>query len=250
MKRRMLLPALGALIGIGLLAAPNIIARQPRLIYNPSPSAEIGWYRVDPGGAFDRGDLIASQLPEEARRLADERGYLPAGVPVIKTVWAVSGDEVCWRNGGVLVAGRPTLELRDRDSLGRPLPRQQEGCITLGPGEVFLVSSRTGNSFDSRYFGPVHTSLVIGPVRYIGSSDVQVGEAQGEAGAWARALGADCKIKGRSAKVGLTPCLHITFHGATGRAAALLIGGFSSEISVLAGRYFTSLHSASRDRAP
>ncbi len=250
MKRRMLLPALGALIGIGLLVAPTIFALQPRLIYNPSPSAEIGWYQVDPGGAFDRGDLVDSDLPDEARRLADERGYLPAGVPVIKTVWAVTGDDVCWRDGNVRVAGQPVLELRDSDSLGRPLPRQQEGCITLGPEEVFLVSNRTGNSFDSRYFGPVHSSLVIGPVRYIGTPDVQVGEAQCEDGAWARALGADCKIKGRSAKVGLTPCLHITFHGATGRVAALLIGGFSSEISVLAGRYFTALHSASRDRAP
>lgn len=250
MKRRILLPAIGALIGIGLLAVPTLIEPEPRLIYNPSPSAAIGWYGVHPGGAFGRGDLVASQLPGEARALADARGYLPSDVPVIKTVWAVAGDEICWQDGEAHVAGRPPLRLRAGDSQGRPLPRPPDGCITLGAGEIFLVSNRTETSFDSRYFGPVHTSLVIGPVRYIGSSDVQAGAAKDGPGAWARAQGADCKIKGLSANKGPAPCLHITFHGATRLSAALGIADYFHNISGLARRYFTALHKASRQRRP
>jgi len=250
MKRRILFPAIGALIAIGLLFAPALIAPEPRLIYNPSPSAAIGWYRVDPGGAFGRGDLVASKLPGEARALADARGYLPADVPVIKTVWAAAGDNICWQDGEAHVAGRPPLQLRAGDSQGRPLPRPPDGCITLDADEIFLVSTETENSFDSRYFGPVHTSLVIGPVRYIGSSDVQAGAAKDGPGAWARALGADCKIKGLSAKEGPVPCLHITFHGATGQSAALGIVSFSHDIRGLVRRYFTTVHKASRQRCP
>jgi type IV secretory pathway protease TraF len=45
--------------------------------------------------------------------------------------------------------------------LGRPLPSWQQ-CRRLEPGELFLLSVTNPASFDSRYFGPVSASAVIG----------------------------------------------------------------------------------------
>ncbi|MCB1996530.1 MAG: S26 family signal peptidase, partial [Rhodoferax sp.] len=45
--------------------------------------------------------------------------------------------------------------------LGRPLPSWAQ-CRQLSPGELFLFSVTTPASFDSRYFGPVSASAVIG----------------------------------------------------------------------------------------
>src|SRR3990167_6510953 len=85
--------------GLGLLAAGVFLTPDPRLLYNPSASAERGWYRVYPGAEFGQGSLVAARLPAHAWALAETRGYLPAGLPVIKTIGALSGDEICWREG-------------------------------------------------------------------------------------------------------------------------------------------------------
>jgi len=139
----------------------------PKLIYSPSPSAPIGWYRLEAKRVVSRGDLVAAYAPDEARKLADQRRYLPYTVPLIKTVWAVGGEEICHKTGRVLVAGRPSLVVLTHDSLGRDLP-SKEGCYTLSKDEVFLVSTHVQTSFDSRYFGPASVSSVLGPVKYLG----------------------------------------------------------------------------------
>ena len=53
-----------------------------------------------------------------------------------------------------------SLEL-PADRLGRPLPSWPQ-CRQLRPGELFLLSATNPASFDSRYFGPVSASAVIG----------------------------------------------------------------------------------------
>ena len=50
------------------------------------------------------------------------------------------------------------------DRLGRPLPSWRQ-CRRLRPGELFLLSRTNPASFDSRYFGPVSASAVIGVAR-------------------------------------------------------------------------------------
>jgi len=89
-----------AAIGLIITAAIVVSARQiiappqPRLLYNPSQSAAVGWYRVQPNLPIERGLQVAAYAPQWARRLADERGYLPYDYPLIKTVWAVEGEEL------------------------------------------------------------------------------------------------------------------------------------------------------------
>ncbi len=154
---------ISALIAVGfvLIAAASAIERRPVLLYNPSPSAPRGLYVVRPSATAERGDLVAARLPEWARELASERGYLPSGLPVIKTVWAVAGDRVCAENGSLRVAGRPALIALESDRAGRTMPRWSE-CRTLQNGEVFLASTQVDESFDGRYFGPVSATNILG----------------------------------------------------------------------------------------
>jgi len=84
-----------------ILFPPN-----PVLFYNPSYSAQVGWYKLRPDEPIIAGVQVAAYAPEWAREMADKRGYLPYDYPLIKTVWAVQGDEVCYNNQLVSVPGR------------------------------------------------------------------------------------------------------------------------------------------------
>ena len=139
----------------------------PRLLYNPSPSAPVGWYRVHPNFQLRRDLQVAADLPDDARHLAVARRYLPPDIPLIKTVWAVSGETVCHLGDRVNVDGRPPLVVLSDDRFERPLPRL-DGCYRLDSEEVFLVSTDVQTSFDSRYFGPVRRELILGEVEYLG----------------------------------------------------------------------------------
>ena len=166
----MLIRVLGSLSLAALCTASLVqIVRPsvPRLLYNPSPSAPIGWYRLRPDTYAHRGNLVAALAPRSGATLALERAYLPPNIPLIKTVWAVSGQQVCHADGQVLVQGRPALTVLKHDVLGRPLPTRS-GCYELLEDEVFLVSTDVQTSFDSRYFGPVKRENLLGRVEYLG----------------------------------------------------------------------------------
>lgn len=191
----------------------------PRLIYNQSASAPLGWYVVEPKRTLKRGDKVAAFAPMEARRLANARGYLPAHIPLIKTVWATGGTQVCHDGPVVRVMSRPDLRTLEQDSLGRPLPTRS-GCYRLRSDEVFLVSTDVQTSWDSRYFGPVLLNDVIGPVRYLG-------ERLGTGGRG----GQD---KRREARTGAIPLSAHHFRGAYGPLwEAPAWGAPSDEISTL-----------------
>lgn len=171
-----LLTALGATALCGATVWEMIVPPTPRLIYNESPSAPIGWYRIDPSGVPKRDVMVAAFAPAEARNLADERGYLPRSVPLLKTVWATGGEEVCRFGAKVETPNRPVLTAYRQDGLGRDLPRW-DGCITLSETEVFLISTDVQTSFDSRYFGPVPLQNVLGTAEFLGPEKDELGEA-------------------------------------------------------------------------
>jgi type IV secretory pathway protease TraF len=37
----------------------------------------------------------------------------------------------------------------------------------MGPDEIFVFSARAPNSFDSRYYGPIHRADVLGSYRLV-----------------------------------------------------------------------------------
>ncbi|CAJ0797039.1 S26 family signal peptidase [Ralstonia holmesii] len=161
--------ALLSACGLAALAWASFASPLPRLVYNVSDSVAVGWYRVDPlqhqanslAGALHVGSVVLARLPADAAALAAQRGYLPERVPLLKLVRAIAPQEVCVIDGIVRIDGVRVAAVLRADRLGRPL-RAWPSCRRLRPDELFLLSVTNRASFDSRYFGPVHASAVLG----------------------------------------------------------------------------------------
>jgi conjugative transfer signal peptidase TraF len=123
--------------------------------------------------------IVLTCLPPEVAAFARVRGYLPRGagcpgsvVPVGKPILAIAGDTVTVRTTGLLVNGRPVPNSQPLalDRKGRPLPRLSVGQNIVGRGELWLLSSYSRFSFDSRYFGAVEARQVRASVRRLWTS--------------------------------------------------------------------------------
>jgi conjugative transfer signal peptidase TraF len=145
---------LAAILGLGLHV--NLTASAPRGLYRAIAEPPT------------RGALVVACVSPEAAALGRARGYLgpgscPGGVePVLKPVVAVAGDVVELRPEAVMVNGRclPGSASATADHFGRPLPHAAWGRHILGRDELWLVSTRVANSWDSRYLGPFSDSQV------------------------------------------------------------------------------------------
>jgi len=168
LRTRLALAGLSA-CGLAALAWTFFMQPLPRLIYNPSDSVAIGWYRIKPFNhdadllprPLSAGDIILTRLPPDAAALAAQRGYLPTHIPLLKRVGAVASQHVCIVDDSVHIDGAPVAAILPADRLGRPLPVWPQ-CRRLQSGELFLLSATHPASFDSRYFGPVNVYAVIG----------------------------------------------------------------------------------------
>ncbi|WPC06215.1 S26 family signal peptidase [Pseudomonas benzenivorans] len=148
----------GSLIALGWAA---FTTSPPRLAYNASDSVPVGWYRISPADSLAPGDLVLVRLPPDVRSLAAQRGYLPANVPLLKTVAAMAPQRVCVQASQVRINGELVARRLKWDLQGRALPAWQ-ACRRLVSDELFLLSSSNLASFDSRYFGPISADAVIG----------------------------------------------------------------------------------------
>jgi conjugative transfer signal peptidase TraF len=149
-----------ALTAFGILATSASAIPSRRLVWNASASAPIGLYlRVD--GRPERGDLVLAWAPVWARRLADERHYLPLSVPLLKRIAATSGDVICATARDVIINGDAVAQRLDSDASGRALPLWT-GCRKLSAGEFLLLMADVPDSFDGRYFGVTERPEIIG----------------------------------------------------------------------------------------
>lgn len=161
-----LLPAVATVTAV--LLAAIVMAGFGGYRINLTPSEPLGLWRIvklnRPPAA---GDVVFICPPRTAAmQEARGRGYLRSGLcpggiaPLIKKVIAIAGQRV---DIGISVSidGHPVprSDLRHRDGLGRPLTPFGGGIVPAG--RVFLHSS-FGGSYDSRYFGPVPASGILG----------------------------------------------------------------------------------------
>lgn len=157
--------ACSAAIGMAALAWASFAKPLPHLVYNPSNSVPVGWYRVEPHprqtAHLQVGSVVLVHLPAEATALAAQRGYLPLHLPLLKRVGAVAPQHVCITGQVLRIDGHTAATTLSVDRMGRPL-RGWPQCRRLRAGEVFLLSTKNPASFDSRYFGPVRAADVIG----------------------------------------------------------------------------------------
>jgi conjugative transfer signal peptidase TraF len=154
---------------VALLAAGRLAG----LRVNLTGSLPVGLY-VAARGAPARGLLVLVCLPPEVAAFARARGYVPRGgacpggvVPVGKRVVAIAGDTVAVTSSGLLVNGAavPNSKALAADRKGRPLPQLPTGRYVVRPGTVWIVSSYSPFSFDSRYFGAVESADVHASIR-------------------------------------------------------------------------------------
>jgi signal peptidase I len=98
--------------------------------------------------AVHRGDIVVFESPQGEGQIRD----------LIKRVIALPGETVEAREGQVLINGQPLQEgyLGPGISTG-PLEPQ-----TIPPDHYFVMGDNRGNSKDSRYFGPIPKSLIVG----------------------------------------------------------------------------------------
>lgn len=140
-----------------------------RVIYNASDSVPMGWYRVTPLDAASTTEpdaipvdsIVLTRLPASIAILADQRGYLPLQVPLLKRVGAVAPQHVCVIGNIVRIDSVPVAIILPTDAQGRSLPAWQQ-CRQLVDGELFLLSDTNPASFDSRYFGPIRREALLG----------------------------------------------------------------------------------------
>jgi conjugative transfer signal peptidase TraF len=133
----------------------------PRYIWNASNSVPIGLYRIQPVETLAVTELVAVRPPDMLGVFLDLGGYLPAGVPMLKRVLALPGQTVCRSGLIITVDGIDVGRARERDGRNRPLPAWQ-GCRVLGQDQLFLMNWQSEDSLDSRYFGPLPASAVLG----------------------------------------------------------------------------------------
>ena len=149
-----------ALAAIGIAAA-SAVDWPVKLIWNATASAPIGFYTVEPADALDVPELVAVMPPEPLAAFMAERGYIARGVPLLKRVVGLPGQQVCRTDRTITVNGIEMGEALERDSLGRDLPVWQ-GCRVVAKGELFLMNWKVRDSLDGRYFGPLPASAAIG----------------------------------------------------------------------------------------
>lgn len=148
----------------GALAAlllPVLHAMPLRFVWNASASVPIGLYRIAPSADIRVGDLVLVRPSPALQSLMAERRYVERGVPLLKPVAAVTGATVCRTGLDVTIDGHAAAVALPNDRLGRPLPRWTD-CRRLRSGELFLIAPASAASFDSRYFGPVACTQIIG----------------------------------------------------------------------------------------
>jgi len=155
------LTILSMLAGAALIAVPAFVKPDIRFIWNASASVPVGLYRIVPAKQIDVTDIAVVMPPDDLAGFLAKRGYLPKGLPLLKRVLALDGTEVCRIGSAIIAYDRSYGRARERDGKRRPLPVWQ-GCRTLKNDEAFFMNWDSPDSFDSRYFGPLSTSTIVG----------------------------------------------------------------------------------------
>ncbi|MGV1831955.1 conjugative transfer signal peptidase TraF [Agrobacterium vitis] len=138
---------------------------------NLTPSEPLGLWRIETlTRPVEIGDLVFVCPPMTAVfEQALRRGYLRRGLcagglaPLIKTVAALPGQHVEIADH-VVIDGRviEASAVRESDGEGRNLTPDPGGVV---PSENLFLHSSFASSYDSRYFGPVPASGLLGLAR-------------------------------------------------------------------------------------
>lgn len=158
------------LVTAGFIAAP-ILAREAGLRINITESAPVGLWMVGGESHVERGRLVSICPPAVpvVKAMAAARPLYRGDckeswmIPLLKPIAAIPGDTVTIRrDGNAAVNGRGIPNTSANAVLAWPA-----GTYAVAPGQVWVFSTYSADSFDSRYFGPVDTANILGTARPI-----------------------------------------------------------------------------------
>jgi len=149
---------------VALLVAVLLRAFVLQTYYVPSPSMAP---TIEPGDrivvdklsyhihSVNRGDIVVFARPP-----AEHCGSAP--VPdLVKRVIGLPGERISSAGNQVLINGKAIAEpwLPKPDPLGKPIPPE-----TIPTNDYYVLGDNRADSCDSRYWGPVPRSLIVGKV--------------------------------------------------------------------------------------
>lgn len=161
--KRKIFIALGVLILLFLLDAfvQRSLFKKYHLTYQASDSMPEGLYFIRPVKKIARNEIVVFTPPPTIQDFLDRRHWLTNQSWLMKRVVGMPGDFVCLKNHELWINQSPIGPVLLEDKNHLPMP-QLSFCRTLIPDEYFLMSTYIVRSFDSRYFGPVTSSLIQG----------------------------------------------------------------------------------------
>ncbi|MFT0549155.1 conjugative transfer signal peptidase TraF [Allopusillimonas ginsengisoli] len=150
----------------GAIGATFVAGAALGLRLNFTESAPTGLWRVSDTATGQRGELVEVCPPQQpVVQIMGDRGYLEPGgcpgdvIPLLKPIAAVAGDTVTLTQGQPAAVNGRVLP----NTIAMPaVPAWPDGVYTVATGQVWLFSTYSAGSFDSRYFGPVPVANVRG----------------------------------------------------------------------------------------
>ncbi|BCT69509.1 S26 family signal peptidase [Nitrosospira sp. NRS527] len=138
-----------------------------RINYTASAPRGLWIERSIDNPVLQRGMLVSiCPPPQPVVHAIVERGLLPVGncpdtqvAPLLKSIAAIPGDRIKLQHGSpAIINGVPLPNTSALPSM----PAWADGEYLVQPGQIWIFSSYSKRSFDSRYFGPVDSNAVRG----------------------------------------------------------------------------------------
>ncbi len=111
-----------------------------------------------------RGDIVILQ-PSSANSRCHDQAVL------LKRIVAVGGEAFAYIHGSVFINGK---HLRERYTMTRFWGRGNFGPIRIPPNEFFVMGDNRSASCDSREFGPIPRSAILGRVILVYSPQMRL----------------------------------------------------------------------------
>jgi len=108
-------PLAAMLVGVCLIVGPALVSPIPWLTWNASVSLPMGLYGVQAADRLAAGNILLARAPTALVPLFAERGYLPAGVPLLKRIAALPGHVVCRNSLLITIDGIAAGQAHGRD---------------------------------------------------------------------------------------------------------------------------------------
>lgn len=154
-----------AIIAICGTLSLSMMSEAPLFLYPITPSLPPGLY-VRTFGPPEVGMIAAFRVPEAAKRYKASIGEdVHDDFLFMKPIIAGPGDYVCQPPERFDVIRGKMARIVIPNDTNRRQPPLWPICRLLTNDEFFMMSLHLPNSFDSRYFGPIRRSQILGSYR-------------------------------------------------------------------------------------